>query len=435
MNNYEAVIGLEIHIQINKTESKMFGTASNDIWQAEPNSKVGPLELGLPGTLPVPNKQAIRLIQRFGKALHCELATESKFDRKNYFYPDLPKGYQISQFDQPFCGKGYLDITVPETNEELTINIRRIHLEEDTGKSVHANGKTKLDFNKAGTPLIELVTEPDFRTPEQASAFGKMIQEAARIVGASDADMEKGHLRLEANISVRKIGETELPDYRVEVKNINSFKFMRDAINYEVDRQIKALENGETLVQETRGWNENENKTFVQRRKENAHDYRYFPEPDIPPMVFTEEYFQEVLQDLPEMPWDKEQTLVENDIREDYAKTLAYDTEKFAIYQSLRDGGDLENNELAKIAVNAPNLETAQKELEKQIKKAQQPTLEEKEVRDIVKQVIASNPDAVEDYNKGQENAVKFLFGQVMRQTKGQADPQTTIPMIKEELE
>ena len=430
---YEVIIGLEIHVQL-KTKSRMFGAAPNDTWGAKPNSKVGIVDLGLPGALPVPNKTAIEWTQRFGKALNCSLRKFSKFDRKNYFYPDLPKGYQISQYDQPLCENGYLDIKL-ENGEKKKIRITRIHLEEDTGKSSHKNGKTYLDFNKSGTPLMELVTEPDFRSADETSTFAKMIQEAARRLDISNVDMEKGNMRLEANISVRKKGETKLPDYRVEVKNINSFRFMRNAINYEIDRQITALEKGETLYQETRGWDEVHGKTFLQRSKEDAQDYRYFPEPDIPPLVFDEDYFDRVLANLPKMPWELEDELLQQGVRADYASLIAYSEKKLKIYEEIKSSNDIAAEELAQLVANS---KTKDEVLDKLKKKSQSSakgsSLPDDELKGIVVNVINENPKAIEDYKKGKENAIKFLVGQVMKVSKGQADPKKTQELILSSL-
>ncbi|MCA9392181.1 Asp-tRNA(Asn)/Glu-tRNA(Gln) amidotransferase subunit GatB [candidate division WWE3 bacterium] len=431
--NYETIIGLEIHIQL-KTKTGLFSSVSNDSWQAKPNSLTNPVELGLPGALPAPNKTAIEWTQRLGRSLNCRLNTKSKFDRKNYFYPDLPRGYQLSQYDEPFCEDGFLDIKDPSNHTQTKrIHITRIHLEEDSGKSMHKDGKTYLDFNKAGTPLVELVTEPDFRSPDEASVFSKMIQEAVRILDISDADMEKGQMRLEANVSVRKLGETELPNYRVELKNINSFKFMRDAINYEVERQIKALESGEELFQETRGWMEKEQKTVLQRSKEEAHDYRYFPEPDIPPFDFDDDYFARVLKDLPVMPWKKEEDLLNRGVREDYAHLIAYDSAKYATFENLLEKSELAFEELVKVVVNTKDQDSAEAEIER-INSKQSSTVGDDALKQAVEKSINDNPNAVDDFKNGKETAIKFLIGQVMRETKGQADAQQAEEMLVNKL-
>jgi aspartyl-tRNA(Asn)/glutamyl-tRNA(Gln) amidotransferase subunit B len=433
--NYQPVIGLEIHIQL-KTQSKMFSPTPNQTWQVPPNTNVGPVELGLPGALPTPNEQAIKFTQQFGHALNCSLAKFSKFDRKNYFYPDLPKGYQISQFDQPFCFDGFLEIK--DTNDQSKkkkIRIRRIHLEEDTGKSMHKNGRTYLDYNKAGVPLLELVTEPDFANADECSEFAKMVQSAARIINISDADMEKGHLRLEANVSVRRAGQSELPSYRIELKNINSFKFMRDAINYEIKRQIAALEEGETLSQETRGWNHIKGVSVLQRSKEDAHDYRYFPEPDIPPFEFSDEYIESVIANLPKMPWRLEAELINTGVRADYANLLAYDQHKYQKFAQLAKNKASEVEILAKVIANTPDLDQVEMKIKEIVEKREGTTqLGLAELEPIIKQVVTENPGPVAEYRGGKETVIKFLLGQVMQKTKGQADPQLVSKMLVEEI-
>ncbi|NTV30900.1 Asp-tRNA(Asn)/Glu-tRNA(Gln) amidotransferase subunit GatB [candidate division WWE3 bacterium] len=420
MNDYTPVIGLEIHLQL-KTKSKMFSAAPNQQWQAQPNSMVNPVELGLPGALPVPNETAITWTQRFGLALGCSLNKISKFDRKNYFYPDLPKGYQISQYDQPFCYEGNLEIT-ESVDKPKNIRIRRIHLEEDTGKSHHKNGSTYLDFNKAGTPLVEIVTEPDFANAEETSEFAKIIQHVARILDISDADMEKGHLRLEANISVKKPGEIELPNYRVEVKNINSFKFLRDAINHEIQRQKQMHEEGKIIPQQTRGWNELKGITVVQRDKEDAHDYRYFPEPDIPPFVFTDDEINQLRGGIPLMPWDIKKDLQSGGIREDFAHIIAYDQQKMSWWGT--HNGDLsDKNKIASIIVNAKETEEVIQKINDLKAASTRQMLSDTELERLIQKVLTENPKAVQDIKDGKENAKKFLVGQVMKASKGSADP------------
>lgn len=282
--SYIPVIGLEIHIQP-KTASKMFCGCSANIWEAEPNSIVCPVCLGLPGALPVPNEEAIKQCQLMGLVLNCTIASSSKFDRKHYFYPDLPKGYQITQYDEPLCSNGYLALLTG-----TKVKVRRVHMEEDTGKSFHQNNETLLNFNKSGMPLIEIVTEPNIKSPEEVSDFGKLVRDLARKFNISDCDMEKGQMRLEASISLKKNESDPLPDYRVEIKNINSFKFAKNAVSYEIARQTEILDAGGNISNETRGYNEKTRETFSMRQKEVEKDYRYFPEPDIPLMEFSKEY-------------------------------------------------------------------------------------------------------------------------------------------------
>lgn len=310
MHTLEPIIGLEIHIQL-KTKSKMFcGCATHDS-AVSPNTNICPICLGHPGTLPVPNEQAVRSAILVGLALNCKIADHSKFDRKNYFYPDLPKGYQISQFDLPVAEKGFLDIRVPDsqTRDQVRIGITRAHLEEDAAKNIHQaeTGKTYVDYNRGGTPLVEIVTEPDFRAPIEAKAFLQELRLIARYLNISEADMEKGHLRCDANISLRELnedGQIVGPRFhpKTEIKNLNSFKHVERALEYEIQRQTKLWEAGSPPAESTtRGWNESQQKTVAQRDKEDSADYRYFPEPDIPPLELTA-LAEEIKSQIPELP-------------------------------------------------------------------------------------------------------------------------------------
>ncbi|TSC74757.1 MAG: aspartyl-tRNA(Asn)/glutamyl-tRNA (Gln) amidotransferase subunit B, partial [Parcubacteria group bacterium Gr01-1014_33] len=312
---YEPVIGLEIHVEL-KTKTKMFCGCVNDPNERHPNMNICPVCMAHPGTLPVINEEAVRRVIMVGLAIGGEIPEFSQFDRKNYFYPDLPKGYQISQYKHPLVSGGYLDIPDKKRGEhnELRImnyelrriRITRVHLEEDTGRLIHdpESGASLVDFNRAGVPLMELVTEPDLRTGEEVKAFGEELQKILRYIGASDADMEKGQMRVEVNISLRPEGQKEFGT-KVEIKNINSFKYAADAVDYEIKRQIDVLERGEKVVQETRGWNEHKAESFSQRSKESAHDYRYFPEPDLPPLRISREMVEELRALIPELPAEK----------------------------------------------------------------------------------------------------------------------------------
>ena len=302
---YETVIGIEVHAQL-RTESKMFcpcPTSPPPDGTDEPNSRTCPICLGLPGTLPVINRRAVELVMLTGLALECRVETEAvRFERKNYFYPDLPKGYQISQYALPLTSHGTLRVPVPSEGTEVTIGITRAHLEEDTARMQHAGrGHTVVDFNRAGVPLMEIVTEPDLRSPAQARAYGETLRELLRAIGASNADMEAGSMRIEGNVSIRPVGSTEFGT-KVEVKNLNSFRSLERALEYEVARHAEALERGEPLRQETRGWDEEAGRTIIQRSKEEANDYRYFPEPDLPPLRPSEAWVAELRAQLPELP-------------------------------------------------------------------------------------------------------------------------------------
>ena len=336
---YEPVIGFEIHVQL-ATKSKMFGRAANNPDQSVPNTDIDEVNTGQPGTLPVANKEAIRLAAMVGLALNCQIDEFSKFDRKHYFYPDLPKGYQISQYDKPISKNGYLDIVVSESplpnpsplagEGKITdgsfsippprggrlggggaivkrIGITRAHLEEDAGKNIHPEGLSYslVDYNRAGAPLLEIVTEPEIESAAEAGAFLTELRNIVRYLGASSCDMEKGTMRVEPNISVRKPGETTLPKYKVEVKNINSIKFAQQAIDYEIARQTEILKEGGIPKQVTMGWNEKQNCTVEQRSKEEANDYRYFPDPDLPVLQFTKEYLDDLRNRMPELPAQK----------------------------------------------------------------------------------------------------------------------------------
>ena len=302
---YETIIGIEVHAQL-RTDSKMFcscPTAPPDGGTDEPNTRTCPICLGMPGTLPVINRRAVELVMLTGLALNCHVETEAvRFERKNYFYPDLPKGYQISQYALPLASNGRLLVPVPSEDGEVTIGITRAHLEEDTARMQHAGrGYSVVDFNRAGVPLMEIVTEPDIRSPAQARAYGEALRELLRAIGASNADMEAGSMRIEGNVSLRPMGATSFGT-KVEVKNLNSFRSLERALEYEVERHADALDRGDALAQETRGWDEDNGRTIIQRSKEEANDYRYFPEPDLPPLRPSDAWVAELRAQLPELP-------------------------------------------------------------------------------------------------------------------------------------
>lgn len=471
-SKYIPVIGMEIHIEL-KTKSKMFCDSKNGLGEeGKPNIHICPVCTGQPGTLPVPNRQAIEFVQLAGLALNCEINLDSKFDRKNYFYPDLPKGYQISQYDQPLCGRGKLKV-----GSGKEIGITRIHLEEDTGKLIHdKDGKgTLVDFNRAGVPLMELVTEPDFETGAEARLFCQKLQQICRYLGISGADMEKGHMRCEANISLYKEGQDKLSGTKVEVKNINSFKFVEKAIDYEIARQTEALENGEKIIQETRGFDSNKNITVSQRTKESAHDYRYFPEPDIPPLKFTQQYISELKNKLPELPDQKSQRFkdeyglldsdieiltAEKDMADYFEEVISEIKEKICSEEKLvklavnylitETRKHLAENEhdirdikitpenyaelIGLVADGKINSSAAQTILLEMYKTGGDPShiIKEKnllqmsdikELEEIIQKVLDANSQSVGDYKKGKTNALQFLVGQVMKETRGKANP------------
>lgn len=474
--NYEAVIGLEIHAEL-KTRTKMFCGCVNESEIVEPNKNVCPVCLAHPGAMPVANREAIKSVLKIGKAVGGRIAAESHFDRKSYFYPDLPKGYQISQYDSPLVAEGNL----------LGIRIRRVHLEEDTGRLQHAlaggQEATLVDFNRAGVPLMELVTEPDIRTAEQAAAFGRELQLILRYLDISDADMEKGQLRVEVNISLRPAGAEEL-GVKVEVKNINSFRAAFDAINYEIKRQAEVLEEGGILEQETRGWDENSKKSKSQRSKESAHDYRYFPEPDLP-VFSTKELMSEIEKEgAPELPAERRErlrkiygmdaknaeVLVFDKAAGDYFEAAAeklksqIPSTKFQnlvnYFNSDLRGLMAENNltiadlkirpeDLADFAARVEKGELssrlAKDLLAKMFATGEKPeVLIEKEdlkvlggeddLLPIIREIIEKNPAAVADYKAGKIPALQFLIGQTMAKTKGQADPEKLRDIFEKEL-
>ncbi len=475
---YQATIGLEIHAEL-KTKTKMFCSCLNDPLEKHPNINVCPVCLGHPGTLPAANKEAVKHVLRLGVALGAELADESRFDRKNYFYPDLPKGYQISQYPYPLVKEGILEL--PSGKK---VRITRVHLEEDAARSVHddKNKTTLVDFNRAGVPLMELVTEPDMSSAAEAREFAEELQLILRYLGISDADMEKGQMRVEANISVSadsKLGT------KVEVKNINSFRAVEKAILYEIERQSKLLEKGEKVKQETRGWNDIEEKTVGQRSKEEAHDYRYFPEPDLPPMKLSEvpEFSPEILRaKLPELPSQKRarfrkeygvdgeklEIFVRDKALSEFFEQAVSEAEKWARevepkkiielsvnYITSDLSGLLKERELpiAEIKTTPENfgelmkmaalgeissrgakdilrlmLETGEDPSEIAKREGLLLTSDAGTLEKIVKNVIAQNSKAAEDYKKGKEASLQFLVGQAMREAKSQkigANPQT----------
>ena len=508
---YQPIIGLEIHAEL-KTESKMFCSCKNDSLEKRPNFNICPICLGHPGTLPVINKKAVDYVIKAGLSLNCKILRFCKFDRKNYFYPDLPKGYQISQYDLPLCENGYLKVCGKK------IRIRRIHLEEDTGKLIHLENQnySLIDFNRAGVPLMELVTEPDIRSPKEAKEFAKELQLILRYLEISDADMEKGQMRVEANVSLISANEArislikskKISDIRakfaqisefsklgtkVEIKNLNSFKAVERALEYEIQRQTDILDSGEKVIQETRGWDDKRQKTISQRKKEEAHDYRYFPEPDLPPLRFSEKYIKKIALEIPELPsqkrkrFKKEYNLPERDIEilvrnkelanyfenvvseipltEEFEKNIPVNklyklTANYLITEVLRISEDsdipyfvlpkrITPENFAEFIVlvykGAVSSTGASRLLKEMFITGDDPThiIQEKDLsqlsdrtqlEEIVKKVIEDNLQAVKDYKKGKQNALQFLIGQTMKETKGKANPQIVKEILEEKL-
>jgi len=416
---YNPVIGLETHVEL-KTKSKMFCGCSADYFGKKPNTHTCPVCLGLPGALPVPNKKAIDWCIMIGLALNCKIANFSKFDRKNYFYPDLPKGYQISQYDQPFCQKGFVELS-----NGKRIGITRVHMEEDTGKLTHQEESTLIDFNRSGVPLVEIVTEPDFENAKEVVEYLKKLQRIIRYLDVSNADMEKGNMRLEPNISLKEISDKRqeantLPKYKVEVKNINSFRFVDKAIGYEISRQMEILNIGKIPVQETRGWNEAKNATVSQRIKEEANDYRYFPEPDIPPIRFTQNKIRQLADQMPELPDLKLARFIKGYNLSKYdAEILTREKEITDYFEEAVKVGKLHGinpKQIANVIINKKidikNIFPA--ELIKNIVSSKKINiLDDRKLNEIINKVLGENTKAVNDYRNGKIQAIGFLLGKV----------------------
>jgi aspartyl-tRNA(Asn)/glutamyl-tRNA(Gln) amidotransferase subunit B len=509
LDQWEAVIGLEIHTEVTSSNTKMFCGCPVE-FGGEPNTRVCPVCLGMPGALPVPNEYAIEATVLCGLAIGCDIARRSQFHRKNYFYPDMPKDYQISQYDLPFCENGHLDVEVdgPTANQRIDraqpeaphilenaddayttrIGITRIHLEEDTGKMVHVGGsegrlagatESLVDFNRAGTPLMELVTEPDIRTPDEARRFAQKLRGVWLTLGVSDCNMEEGSMRVDANVSVRKRGESELGT-KAEVKNMNSFKALHDALTYEIVRQADQIEGGGTIVQETRHWDASAKRTSALRSKEEAHDYRYFPEPDMVPFEFSDEFVECIEAKLPELPDAKKaRYLSEYGLSPVDAAIIARDVSLAGFLDegvTIAGAGrakQISNWMLGEMAayLNAEGIELADSRItpaaiaelvglvdgdtisSKQAKevfaemartgdapgaivelKGMKQVSDTGELEAIIDKILAENPDEVEAYRGGKAGLMGFFVGQVMRETKGQANPKVVNEVLGEKL-
>ena len=489
--NYKPIIGLEIHVELN-TRSKMFCACPNDPDEKNPNSNICPICMGHPGTLPVINEEAVRKVIKTGLAFNCKIPVRSKFDRKNYFYPDLPKGYQISQYDMPLCKEGFLDI------DGKKIRITRVHLEEDTGRLLHPVGKdfSLVDFNRAGIPLMELVTEPDITSAKEARRFAEELRLILKYLGVSAADMEKGQMRVEVNLSLS--ADSSLGT-KVEIKNLNSLWVVEKSLEYEIARQQKILENGEKIVQETRGWIDKEEITVSQREKEEAHDYRYFPEPDLPPLnLGAEEFLNTIRAEIPELPAQKRERfkkeyslspqeievfVVNKELSEYFEKVVSeakewqesgkkkselsdkdfqkliklsanyiltdlqgllkgkfvaedgafiISPENFAEFIFLIQNGEI-SSKIAKIIL-PEMLKTGADPSNIIAEKGLQQITDTGEIGKTIQEVIGQNNKAVEDFKKGKEGALQFLVGQVMAKSKGKTKPETVRDILKKTL-
>jgi len=480
LTKFEPVIGLEVHVQL-LTATKAFCGCANH-FGADPNTNVCPVCLGLPGALPVLNAKVVEFATLAALALNCQVRERSIFARKNYFYPDLPKGYQISQYDKPLAEQGWIDVPTADGSTKR-IGITRLHMEEDAGKSLHEGfsdsaTRTYLDLNRCGTPLIEIVSEPDIRTPDEAFEYLTRLKEILLYTGVSDCNMEEGSLRCDANVSVRPRGQEKFGT-KAEVKNVNSFKFIRAALEYEIERQVEVIESGSRVMQETRLWNANEGRTYSMRSKEQAHDYRYFPEPDLPPLVLTPEFIAEMKAKLPELPEaQRKRMIAEFDLSVQDAHTLTASREfadRFeAAAKTARNPRRVANVLLSEVGgrLKSLGLELDQSPLtmagivlaadlldegkisSKQMKqlfdacfekgddfgpvyereKPQQIT-DAAALEKLIDEVIAANPKQVEQYRGGKKTMAGFFVGQVMRASKGQANPALLNELVTKKLD
>ncbi|MEA4852795.1 MAG: Asp-tRNA(Asn)/Glu-tRNA(Gln) amidotransferase subunit GatB [Christensenella sp.] len=470
---YEIVIGLEVHVEM-ATETKIFCSCKNE-FGSEPNTNVCPVCLSMPGTLPVLNEQAVEYGVRAGLSLNCEIPNFSKLDRKGYFYPDLAKAYQISQFDFPLCSRG--EVTLDVDGQKHKIGITRIHIEEDAGKLVHQGTESFVDYNRGGVPLMEIVTEPDFRNAAQVKAFLDLVRANMEYIGVSDCKMEEGSLRCDINISVRPLG-SETYGTRTELKNINSISAAQRAIEYESKRHIAVIEDGGEIVQETRRWDDGKGKTYSMRDKEEAHDYRYFPDPDLVPVYLSDERIAQIKASLPELPATKRERYISEFGLPEYDASLLtmskYTAKLFEecmeIYPEAKAISNYIMVELARlmheqgiepkdipvtakgltdvlklVADGVINSSVGKQVFEEMFKTGKEPAaiVEEKglkqlddsdEILAMVQKIIAENPKPVADYKGGNAKAMTFFVGQVMKATKGKANPKTVNELVKAEL-
>ncbi len=471
---FDVVIGLETHVQMS-TKTKLFCSCKLE-FGAPPNTNVCPVCLALPGSLPVLNKKALEYAIKASLALNCEVHELSIFARKHYFYPDLPKGYQISQYDKPLATNGYIDIKVNDKHER--VRIHRLHMEEDAGKTIHEGGYSYVDLNRAGTPLMEIVTEPDITSPEGARLYLEKLRNIMRYIGVSDADMEKGQLRCDVNISLKPVEQEELGT-KVEIKNLNSFRFVQKAIEYEIERQAKALRKGQEIIQETRLFDPSSGKTFTMRTKEEAHDYRYFPDPDLIPVRLKKENIEEIKNSLPELPDQKfERYIKEYSLTEYDADVLVSDKDLAEFFENAVSNYSknpkmianwILNELLGKLNEKGINISESPvspehiaelvelidtgvisgkigKEVFEEVfktKKSPKQIVEEKglkqvsdegEIRKIVEEVVNSHPNEVEKFKAGNTKLMGFFVGQVMKATKGKANPKIVNKILNELL-
>ncbi|MCK5164191.1 MAG: Asp-tRNA(Asn)/Glu-tRNA(Gln) amidotransferase subunit GatB [Desulfobacula sp.] len=473
---FEPVIGLEVHAQL-KTKTKIFCGCSTEFGKS-PNANTCPVCTGMPGVLPVLNKQVVSFAIKAALATNCKINQESRFDRKNYFYPDLPKGYQISQYAVPIAEHGYLEIE-SEKAGPIKIGITRIHMEEDAGKLIHdpARAKSMVDLNRAGVPLIEIVSEPDIRTPRQAGAYLRKLHAILRYIDVCDGNMEQGSFRCDANISLRPRGQKEF-GIRSELKNLNSFKNVEKAISYEIERQTYVLEEGKKVIQETRLWDPSKNKTTSMRGKEEAHDYRYFPDPDLVPLIVDDNWIQEIEKELPELPDEKRSRFVKEYKLADYdAKVLTSSIELADFFEEtaepLKDKKQAANWVMTTLLgmlntkgisikkslitakafsklllliengkINANAAKTVFEEMVETLKspevivkeKGLEQVSDQSELEAMVQDIINENPDEVTAYRDGKTKLFSFFMGKIMKKTRGKADPKIVTQLLKTKL-
>ncbi|GIO27994.1 Asp-tRNA(Asn)/Glu-tRNA(Gln) amidotransferase subunit GatB [Ornithinibacillus bavariensis] len=473
--NFETIIGLEVHVEL-KTKSKIFSPSPN-AFGAEPNTNVNPIDLGYPGVLPVLNEEAVNFAMKAAMALNCEIATDTKFDRKNYFYPDNPKAYQISQFDQPIGEHGWIEIEVG--GKKKKIGITRVHLEEDAGKLTHGeDGYSYVDFNRQGTPLIEIVSEPDMRTPEEAYAYLEKLKTIIQYTGVSDVKMQEGSLRCDANISLRPYGQKEFGT-KTELKNLNSFAFVQKGLEFEEKRQEKVLLSGGEILQETRRFDEKTKETILMRVKEGSDDYRYFPEPDLVPLYIDDAWKERIRKEIPELPDARKQRYIEELGLSEYDATNLTSSKEMADFfeETVKNGADIKlasnwlmgevSGYMNKHLKELHDLALTPEGLGKMIKLIEEGTISSKiakkvfaelvekggdpeeivkakglvqisdegQLREVITGILNENEQSIIDYKNGKDRALGFLVGQVMKATKGQANPPMVNKILIEEMD
>ncbi|MEC3885171.1 Asp-tRNA(Asn)/Glu-tRNA(Gln) amidotransferase subunit GatB [Halobacillus sp. HZG1] len=473
--NFETIIGLEVHVEL-KTDSKIFSPSPN-MFGDDPNTNVNPIDLGYPGVLPVLNEEAVNFAMKASMALNCDIATDTKFDRKNYFYPDNPKAYQISQFDKPIGENGYIDIEVD--GKKKRIGITRLHMEEDAGKLTHSDdGYSLVDYNRQGTPLVEIVSEPDIRSPKEAYAYLEALKNIIQYTGVSDCKMEEGSLRCDANLSIRPIGQEEFGT-KTELKNLNSFSFVQKGLEFEEKRQQKELLSGGEILQETRRYDEQTKETILMRVKEGSDDYRYFPEPDLVPLHIDEAWKERIRAEIPELPDARKKRYIEELKLPEYDAMVLTNNKELSDFfeETIAEGADIKQasnwlmgevsaymnkhyKELHELELTPASLakmiqliedgtissKIAKKVFTELVEKGGDPEKivkdkglvqisDEGQLTEIVVGIMDNNPQSIEDFKNGKDKALGFLVGQVMKETKGQANPPMVNKIILTEME